>query len=141
LYDTFVHRFRASVFWPIPEFLKFFLFLFPQRLKYISRHPPKSEFSSKARKFAPYTEGRISGPRTDGRRRKTEMSFGLLDFGRLNNEGRRKNSQLYKKGNKPLWMEAGGKHTNNVWSIASAKNTKLTVLCELCGKKNSVNQR
>jgi hypothetical protein len=26
-------------------------------------------------------------------------------------------------------MKAGGKHTNNVWSIASAKNTKRTVLC------------
>jgi hypothetical protein len=25
------------------------------------------------------------------------MSFGLLDFGRLHNEGRRKSSQLYKK--------------------------------------------
>jgi len=88
---------------------------------------PKSDFSSKARKFAPSIEGRISGP-------KTEMSFGLLDFGRLHNEGRRKSGQLYKKGNMPLWMKAGGKRTNNVWSIASAKNTKLTVLC---GKKTA----
>jgi hypothetical protein len=39
-----------------------------------------------------------------------------------------------------LWMKAGGKHTNNVWSIASAKNTKLIalrVLGALCGFKNS----
>ena len=29
-------------------------------------------------------------------------------------------------------MKAGGKHTNKIWSIASAKNTKLIVLCVLC---------
>ena len=49
-----------------------------------------------------------------------------------------------------MWAMAGGKRTNNVWSIASAKNTKLTeifvvlrvfvvkkirVICEICGKK------
>jgi hypothetical protein len=41
-------------------------------------------------------------------------------------------------------MKAGGKHTNKIWSIASAKDTKLTVLCAalwlktfvlFCGKK------
>jgi len=71
MYQTFVsnscYPFSRKCFFANPEIYKNFFIPYYVSTYALLRLCSFCDFSSKARKFAPYIEGRIGGPRTDGR--------------------------------------------------------------------------